>query len=39
VNRLASGSVIVFDEYFNYPGWKVHEFKAFQDDVRIVSHN
>lgn len=29
--RLGPGSVIVFDEYFNYPGWKVNEFKAFRE--------
>lgn len=27
------GTVIVFDEYFNYPGWVHHEFKAFQEFV------
>ena len=29
--RIVSGSWIVFDEYFNYPGWRLHEFKAFQE--------
>jgi len=32
-SRLVSGSVIVFDEYFNYPGWREHEYKAFQELV------
>lgn len=32
-DRLHAISVIVFDEYFNYPGWKIHEFKAFQEFV------
>lgn len=31
--RLKPGSVIVFDEYFNYPNWREHEFKAFQEFV------
>jgi len=31
--RLSQGTVIVFDEYFNYPGWQEHEFKAFQEFV------
>jgi len=31
--RLANGTVILFDEYFNYPGWEQHEFKAFQEFV------
>jgi len=25
--------VIVFDEYFNYPGWRQHEYKAFQEFI------
>ncbi len=28
---LANGTIIVFDEYFNYPGWQLGEFKAFQE--------
>jgi hypothetical protein len=32
-DRLVPGSVIVFDEYFNYPDWREHEFKAFQEFV------
>jgi len=31
--RLRPGSIIVFDEFFNYPGWKHHEFKAWQEFV------
>jgi hypothetical protein len=31
--RLRPGTVIVFDEYFNYPGWERHEFKAWQEFV------
>jgi predicted O-methyltransferase YrrM len=31
--RLQPGTVIVFDEYFNYPGWERHEFKAWQEFV------
>jgi hypothetical protein len=29
--RLRPGTVIVFDEYFNYPGWQGHEHKAFRE--------
>jgi predicted O-methyltransferase YrrM len=32
--RLAPGTVLVFDEYFNYPNWQRHEFRAFQEFVR-----
>jgi hypothetical protein len=31
--RLVKGTVILFDEYFNYPNWEQHEFKAFQEFV------
>ena len=27
--RLADGAVIVFDEFYSYPGWEQHEVKAF----------
>ncbi|MGY1721919.1 class I SAM-dependent methyltransferase [Blastococcus sp. SYSU DS0533] len=29
--RLAAGSVLVFDEFFNFPGWEAHEFRAWQE--------
>ena len=32
-NYIQTGTVILFDEYFNYPGWKNGEFKAFQEFV------
>jgi len=31
--RIVPGTVIVFDEYFNYSGWEEGEFRAFQDFV------
>lgn len=30
-DRIKKGTIIVFDEYFNYPNWQEHEFKAFQE--------
>jgi hypothetical protein len=33
-DRLVPGSVILFDEYFNYPGWREHEHRAFQELVQ-----
>jgi len=27
------GTVIVFDEYFGYPGWREHEYRAWQEFV------
>ena len=29
--RLQPGSVIVFNEYFNYPNWRAHEYRAWQE--------
>ena len=31
--RIAAGTVIVFDEYFNYVGWQQHEHKAFMEFI------
>jgi hypothetical protein len=31
--RLRAGSIIVFDEYFNYPGWQEHEHRAWLEYV------
>ena len=33
-DRLIIGTVIEFDEYFNYPNWQQHEFRAWQEFVR-----
>jgi len=32
--RLLPGSVLVFDEYFNYPGWQQHEHRAWYEYVQ-----
>ena len=32
--QMQPGTVILFDEYFNYPGWERHEFKAWQEFVQ-----
>jgi hypothetical protein len=32
-NRIVTGTVIVFDEYFNYPNWQQHEYRAFREFV------
>lgn len=31
--RIQTGTVIVFDEYFNHPMWQQNEYKAFQEFV------
>lgn len=36
---LRTGSIIVFDEYFNYPGWQQHEFKAFKEFIKSSGLN
>ncbi len=33
-SRFQPGTRILFDEYFNYPGWKLHEFKAWAEFCR-----
>lgn len=30
-SQIGPGTVIVFDEYFNYPGWQEGEIKAFRE--------
>lgn len=36
-DRIKEGTIIVFDEFFNYPGWKDGEFKAFTEFVESYS--
>lgn len=32
-DRLTDGAVLVFDEFFNYPGWQGHEFRAWNEFI------
>lgn len=32
-DRLTDGSIVVFDEYFGYPGFENHELRAFEEFV------
>ena len=32
-SRLEPGSIVVFDEYFNFPSWQRHEYRAWQEHV------
>jgi hypothetical protein len=32
-DRIVPGTVLQFDEYFNYPGWQKGEYKAFNEFV------
>lgn len=32
--QIKPGSLIIFDEYFNYPNWQNHEYKAFQEFIK-----
>ncbi|MCA0133120.1 class I SAM-dependent methyltransferase [Winogradskyella alexanderae] len=36
---ITKGTVIVFDEYFNYPGWRDGEYKAFMEFVKEYNVN
>jgi predicted O-methyltransferase YrrM len=29
--RLEAGSIVIFDEFFNYPGWEKHEYRAWAE--------
>lgn len=33
-DNIVPGTVIVFDEYINYPGWQLDEFKAWQEHCK-----
>jgi hypothetical protein len=33
-SKIKIGSIIVFDEYFGYPNWQEHEFKAFKEFIK-----
>ena len=35
--QIVPGTVIVFDEYINYPGWQLDEFRAWQEFVTANS--
>lgn len=35
--NIVPGTVIIFDEYINYPGWQLDEFRAWQEHVK--AHN
>lgn len=37
-SNIVPGTVIVFDEYFNYPGWEKNEYKAFQDFIKDTGY-
>ncbi len=30
-DRIVAGTIVVFDEYFNYPGWQAHEHRALME--------
>ena len=32
--KIVKGTIIVFDEYFNFQNWKKHEYKAFQEFIK-----
>ena len=32
--NLGKGTIVLFDEYFGYPGYRSHEFKAWQELVK-----
>jgi hypothetical protein len=39
INNLRKGSIVIFDEYFGYPSWRMHEFKAWKEVVELYNIN
>ena len=37
-DRFVPGTVLLFDEYFNYPDWEQHEHKAFVEFIERTGH-
>lgn len=37
-DRIHVGTVILFDEFLNYPGYEAHEFKAFAEFLSETGH-
>jgi hypothetical protein len=36
--RLKNETIIIFDEFFNYPGWQNHEYKALNEFVKKYNY-
>lgn len=36
--RLRPGSIVLFDEFFNYPSWQQHEYKAWTEFLEHSGH-
>jgi len=34
-DNIVPGTVIIFDEYMNYPGWELDEFRAWQEHCKM----
>jgi hypothetical protein len=34
--QIIPGTIIMFDEYIDYPGWQEHEYKAFQEFISVA---
>jgi hypothetical protein len=37
-DRFVAGTVLLFDEYFNFPGWQRHEHLAFTEFIERTGH-
>jgi len=38
-DRIQAGTIMVFDEYFNYPGWKKGEYLALKEFCQKYNFN
>jgi len=37
--RIKSGTIILFDEFFNFPQWQKHEYRAFMDFIAETNYS
>jgi Macrocin-O-methyltransferase (TylF) len=37
-DRFVAGTVLLFDEYVDFPGWEQHEHKAFVEFIESTGH-
>jgi len=37
--RIKPGTVLLFDEFFNYPGWQRHEVRAFDEFINDTGYS
>lgn len=36
--RIEVGCVLIFDEFYGYPSWKIHEYRAFMEHMSRTNY-